>query len=869
MRLLRLLIALLLAVSSLGAANLVPDSSFELGARRGWLQVRSSGNNFIGNVGTIQSLLTNSATHGSYRMLVPGASTLQSRGIYLLAGQYVGTHSAKTYSGIQGPYFFGVQNRSEVGTGTTGLTNVNYTGTDARYTNFFTATSNGFYFFVFTHAQNIASVDAIQLEATTNATAWAPMATVECGLSTGSTNNMWFAGDSPTFTLNFWNEGSTVANRVRYEVFDTLSNTNLAAANLTISTPNGFSSATLSLPNRFGSHRITSRLATVNDSGDETVVCVYPFPSNIVATAANSTNEWLGGHPMASEFHSYQELRAGRKWARRLNPNARNTRIELVQTNYLPFSFEDELLTNTAGLFNSIGNLTGNDQQWPYWLVMTNTPGQTNTTNVLFPHIGMWDGMGLSNYAFTVVNRFKLWVDYWELWNEPFQSGPTGVGPPTAGTNLPINMQVATNYALVMRYLLAGATNADPRPIYIAGAGSYGNGDWHLEYWAALPASEKPWIHAISTHIPPQDQGSDPNDPFHADGAFTSAVGYHTNFIAPGIRPVWQTEAPVYGISTVKGLNAIWSAAYDVHAVYNTGEEQLRAKWSVAPISLGAQILSECLRDKGYCFQQWGYYNCSFFTDQAFTQPVLPYALDYNNNERAEMVLLSVAQFMVRGGVGVITNAPVWFYPHIMEIYALTNHAGLPVVVAWNADRTNRLVTLSNPNSVFDWYGNYLYTSNVVKVTRLPQYFTNGALSLATISNNWNTASVADIVDAVAPRVSFDIAPSGLWSGDTNAILIKWTGVDDTFTQWTNTLATLAGNATNVLFKWKLDDAAYNAYSQSNHVWLSHVPAGNHTIYVTAKDKNNNEAEYLYQFEPPPSIIHVSGTANIGTITVP
>lgn len=155
------LLAVLLGLSA-SAVNLIPNSSFETGANRGWLEYGTSGSAFGGNISFFKGQLTNDAFNGANAMTIIGP--LVGRAIWLTNGTYVFSIYAKSPSGLSGPFYFGMMNGAELAAVSIPPTNVNVAGTWTRYTSTFVANSNAFYFPKFTHFQTLFLVDAIQLE---------------------------------------------------------------------------------------------------------------------------------------------------------------------------------------------------------------------------------------------------------------------------------------------------------------------------------------------------------------------------------------------------------------------------------------------------------------------------------------------------------------------------------------------------------------------------------------------------------------------------------------------------------------------------------------------------------------------------------
>ena len=807
-----------LTTMSASAVNLMPNSSFECGFNRGWLNFGSGGANaFQGNLYEFKSGLTNDAFHGRYSWIAKGVT--YTRAIWLTNGTWTFTFYAKA-SAAAGPFRFGLLDGDNL-SATTPPTNATITTSWVRYTNTFTAASNAFYWGKFDTLQpQTFQVDAFQLEPGSAASAYAPQSTVECGITIANTNKMWFSGDTPSFTLNFWNNGAATAPVVRYDVFD-MWNSNVMSGVVSVAlVASTNTSRTVFLPqNKTGWFRLTSRIMSVNDSQDEATTAIYPYALTLTANAAT---DWLGGHAHSSPFHIHRENLANRKWARTLSPNYQGIRWDIMEPSRGNMTFVDAVFTNWfAEGVNSLGTLTPTDGVWPTWA--TNGDGTA-------------DLGAFSNYCFRVVDHYKGWCTNWEIGpNEPFQSGPIGNGPAGAGTNLPINVRIATNYAKILTAGISGVTNADATAKIVAIAGAFGAGDWAFEAWTNLSAASQAAVSYISTHIYPQDQGQDPNDPENAASHFSNPYGWITIF--GGIRPIWNTESGTYGVGPIKGLNGIWPVAYDLQASYSV--EAARNERMHRQTDNTVRILTQALRCIGAGFEKYFYYDSRYFNDNSFTG-TQPYPADYMQVDRPENVTLSVATHFIRKGFGRITNVNE---PRL-EMYAFTNAAGNAVVSAWNWARTNSLLTVTNSAfALHDAMGNQSQTNTgTAKIMRFPQYLVSSTMTLSQLSNTVKYASVAASADTLPPQISFDIAPSGLWTGG-DAPLVKWTALDDVSTAWQSNWT-----STNVLYKWKLDGGSYSTYSQSNHVWLSGLANGDHTVYVTAKDLAGNDGEAVYRF---------------------
>ncbi len=862
-RLLLLLLAFSLSGFPAFGSNLIPNSGFEVGFGRGLIQYGTSDSAYLGNARQPGGFLTNDAHSGRFSLVAKGET--YTRGMQLTAGDYMFSFWAKASSAGAGPFFFGIMADSDIGNGSVvGTTNI--AGAWTRYTLTYTAPSNGFYRAkLFTFQANIDFlIDDLQLELGSSATTYAPASTIELGLSVANTNAVWFAGDSPTLTFNFWNDGVQTATRARYRVYD-LKNSNVWSGDLSL-TLAAATNTTYVLPLtglRSGWYRATARLLTANDAGDELAFNNYPYASNFVTHA---TNDWLGGHSHASLYHVNRELAANRKWTRTLSPNFINTRWDLLEPSRgASYTFYDDHITNlTYQGMNVVATLTPTDTSWPSWA--TNADGTA-------------DMMAWSNYCQKVVaHLFPLGVRWYEVGpNEPYQTGPwTNVyggltttisdsqsGLAYTGTNKPINSRVSTNYARCLAYGIAGATNGNVGVKIVAMAGAYGAGEWADEVWLALTANLQGWIAAVSTHIYPQDNATDPNDGEYAGIHFSNPSGWITRFRSRGVQ-IWNTESGTYyGPSSFKGMNGMMPIAFDLTSDLGSYPEAWRGETMQRQLTSTARILTEALRCMGYGFDRYFYYDSRYFNIQSFNGSQ-PYPADFTGVDHPHIFTLSVAASLIRHGTGPATNTAAGPY---IEAYACTNAAGNPVMPIWANSVTNYLLTLDNAAfEVLDESGNSIQTNNAaVRLGRIPVYLRSGSRTLAQLSNSVVGASAAVVTDNLAPQVSIDIAPSGAWSGATNAQLFKWTAIDDMSSACPSNIMThLTTTATNVVYKYKLDGQPYGAYSQSNYVWIPNLAAGDHTFYVTASDAAGNAQEVSHQFTATNRFLNVSGTARFG-----
>jgi hypothetical protein len=801
---------LLGAWSAQAAANLVPNGSFEIGAGRGWMKSISG---FYGHSMPIVGCVSNTGTHGSHSLRLEGRTI--SRGMWLEAGSVTMTFSAMAFPDA-GPMFYdlvpptSVQHSSGNMETASGMNSSTWT----RYTNTFVIATAGMYHCIFEHFQNATMIiDAVQVEVGASATPFSPALDVECAIEVPQTNH-FFSGDTPRFDLRLWNNtGDSSNTRVAYEVFDSW-NSNVLSGALTVAVPaNSAATETVNLPEQTGWFRVVSHLQT-EDGSDEATLAVYPYAMDLDP----DPDSILGTHTTANNFHSTLLHWKKYKHNRVLSPaygatrwwNASGDGVEQTEGN---FTFRDNIITNihNAGIAIT-APLTSSDGTWPQW-----------STNKTVPELLI----SYSNYVYVISSRYAD-VDCWEIWNEPYQSGPT--------TN-PMSIRVATNYLKVAQVAIRVLTNTDPGCKIILIGGASGNGDWAYEVWTNLTASEQSAVYAISTHqYPPDNSASvDPELGVTSYGSANRLDTWVTTFEGSGVR-LFNTESGSWQVGGMKGWNNMWPASYNLTATY-TVEAQRSDKMHRTLLTL-MRVSTQFLRTIGLGFSRYYYYDHRSWQAQV-DDSVQPYSTDYMHVDAPAGVSLSIGTEFVYHGFGQVTNVNV--SGTALEMYVYTNRTGRVAVAAWCADRGRKTLTLTNSAvAIYDVMGNQIATNvSEVLTYRLPVYLVSDTLSLTEMSNTVKYAAVASAADTLPPQVSIDIAPRGV--GNPSGLgLLKWTALDAFRQQYH--LTQEQGQRVN--YDLLINNAYVLRNSQSNHFWVGpYLTQDGNTIFtIVARDPDGNES---------------------------
>lgn len=831
------LLAITIGGSVSHAANYVPNSSFEVGAGRGWIANGGPSDANAGNLSAMASrIVTTNAAHGGkcFRFW----SQLMTRPMWLQAGSKTTTWSGRDPGGgVVVFYELMAYNRMILGLSPPSVPSnlVAVTTGWTRFTNTVTVQSNGFYWLKWYHAQPWGvDIDAIQVEDGSTATAYAPKTTIELGIDTIDPDNTLLSGDTKAFRLVLWNDGGAASVTPVWNEFG-LWNSNFSTGTFTTNLPASTNSVFTIPTTRMGWRRVVGYLTGVNDSMEEITMSVLPY----AADTAQNTNGLLGSHPGWGKYAVTSQRRAGFAFGRDLS-QAECARWSNVQPNATTTNWPDTCMASIStngqvGLFSlTFGALDGD---WNTWA--TNANGTPNIN-------------AYSNFCYGMVSRYRdapYNAKYWEIGNEP-QNNMAEIHPNDFNEG-------ATNYAVLLTAAARAVKLADP-DAYVLGMAGLADGDYAWQIYTNLTQEAKDDLNAVSGHLYPNDNGSDPNLTENDNTRFASVWKWAKYFGTN--KPIWNTESGTFGISWgTKGQNAIWPAFFNP---LGAGSEVARNERMLRQLPSTDRITQVAFRSLGWGFRNFTWYDGRYANDSHFitTQPAL---WDFGGQLRPQATATLMVNYFGGVGLGRVTNVNA----ATIEAYYFTNTLG-STIVAWTYDRTSKTMTLSNAAvALYDVMGNQLQTNSAAAlVNRTARWFVTGALTAAQLKATFENATVAAATDTLPPNVSIDISPIGSLSSGSD-LLAKWTAIEETSLPYTT-----EATATNITYRYRTSaSGTWTDYSQSNHVWLSLGP-GIYRLGVQAKDAQSNESQEVTgpQFTvagSPTTIasgnIHFSGTASL------
>jgi hypothetical protein len=766
------------------AANLLPNSSFELGSHKGWsaLGTKDLAVPFASYYSTEQ------AQHGTHSIKleykvgtgVPNSwasvpVVLQPNTAYRLSGYF-----RETSAGSYGPTFRIVNTRTKASLATLNINpDTTWGRADIGYTNGASPVSvrvevrcpssyDGVWLYV----------DALQLEVGNSATTYAPPPQ-ELGFtfSADATGNVFRDNQTPSVPLYLWNTaGSNVTRTVDWELRDFWGAVRLSGAN-TLTLPEGLTSTNIDCTlssNHFGHFRLLAHLRDIADTRDEIALSVVP----VRRTLSASTNGLFGVHVRGAAHFLNMWTNAGGTWARSLSvaPYGEWNKIEPTDDAFA-FGYDAELARYAEYGVNLIVPI-GQGFKDPVYTPSFATNGSGDV--VLAEYLELVTNV-VSHYV-------PLGVKHFEIGNEPFNDNDVSY----------------TTYASMV-------SNA---AIYIRSQGgkvlapvSY----YTNHNWASLGNATSNSFDIYVTHIYPGNTLGG-NDEMAGTFGKPGINGEHGSTTLTAYRTLrWEDIVGEYDPFAATVPSA--SGTFDNQRNPSYGNLGFVKVWAYAS---GANI------------RQSIYYDGR--TIGAADQ-IIAYSLwDWDQSPKPMLATVAAAakfadETGIKGGTLVSGSARV-------EVFQVDGTNSL--ALAWSEHITNlyTLTTTLGDFDVYDVMGNPMpYGSGIEFSAVRPAYmFATGTATNTLLSS----LSIAAASDTTAPTVEVASFPIGTQSGS-DAFEFRWWPTDNVG------VSRFQSISNSILSSWKLVgvDSDFTSYAATNKARYASVPASGEFV-VRVQDPAGN-----------------------------
>lgn len=643
--------------------------------------------------------------------------------------------------------------------------------------------------FDFTHVSgaSVMFVDAIQFEAGTAATPYAPADPVELGLSTPHANgNLFGVNENRVINYEFWNStGTNTRVSVRTEVYDYM---NQRVANLTneFDLDPGFNKTSLILPTtNMGQSRVVAWCNLAPSFRTEMAFTVAPS----VPFDAQSA---FGIHGVTSVDAGTSNVAWGLGWQRGLSVAGflKWSEIEPTMDNY---SWEQSDLIYRQMTNSGYEIFASFAASLPAWAVTNGVPRLDR----------------LSNYMYQAVLRYPD-VEYWESINEP------------SGANDTVGAWTAETYAPIEETLIHAVLAANPNARYLA-LGGASEVSWGQQVWGRLSPTAQSRVYGISCHLYAiREGGTLPDDDtrFERWQAFGAQIG----------KPVWNTEAGVWGWGIHKGDKL--GGSRDLLAVHphQTEHDVRRMNWEQPAVAIRNVINS-----LGNGFERYFYYDARLLWydwKKETTQPSL-FEFDDSLNTVGAAYLWAKHFIDLADSTAQLTNSMAGD----VRAYVFERASPWSTLALFTRSRqAHYSVTMTEPAmGIYDMMGNPLSGDlQAFEVGSRPVYVISSSTNLI---NAFLDSTIMEVPDTTAPHVSIDLSPHGRPTERSMPHRIWLTAIDD---------LRVPGDETpnNVFTRWRFLGEAWSDWSMQRYFELETTPALT-LVEAQAMDLDGNTSEII------------------------
>ncbi len=775
--------------------NLIPNGSFEVGIGQGWeVTGPSSGRDY-----SIRDLWDKTqGSHGSACVALPAGATLLSRVIRVRPNR---SHTLSV--------------RAKAGTSPSSLTLLVLKGAEKPKKQTFSVgaawqeirlgpiLSDSPEAEIQIHlaaGERSVWIDELHLEEG-DATEYRAKEPIEIGLVCDAPAHLFLEDEKVAMQLLARNESDrATSTRISYEVFDYL-NRRVKTGVLNVEIP---SKATAKADVDLSTRRrgIFRVIVWADDRGateEEVTYSVVPRPR----VAGADPTSLIGVHANASDFQYEALKKLGIKWTRILSPEAW-FRWNLVEPERGKYVWYDAKIQKTAAQgFQILGTI--GSAEWPKW-----------ATQQEKPDLDAWE-----EFVFRIVDHYKPWTKYWEVWNEPVHEFKADV------------------YAEILRRAIRAIRKADPAAKVVGLGGSF-NVDWCVDVIRHLGGRPSDHFDYASTHVYPDR--ADPLNPLKD----TQAVGFVEKIIRPFGMELWNTEAGAWCLGFHQGANssfrsppgpAIWPHT-DGWRFYRGGDYE------------SSRVARNFMHSVGNGFTKYFYYDSRFSPSQnAGASHCTIFGV--GDTIRAKGVAYAIQAYFLDHAKGLGNISPQ------KEMFAyLFDRAGTPLLGVFMSDLTDmtkrRSMKLDLDRAkwkAFDLMGNELSISDSTVVFGRQPVILEGCngLTVQDLRAAVQNARGAAVADTTPPELSIADGPRGTIRE--RSVRLRWIALDETSIPWD------PSSRNSILYSFRLTgrEAEWGAWTTQVYEDHADLPPGRYRFEIKSKDASGNVSEVLgREFEVRP-----------------